>query len=40
MENKNIDLVRGDGQQAQGEFATQILNNGKINLGNMRPFVN
>ena len=37
--NANIDLVRGDGQQAQGEFASQILNNGKINLGNMRPFV-
>ena len=36
---ENVDLVRGDGQQAQGEVASQILNNGKINLGNMRPFV-
>jgi len=39
MENTNVDLVRMDGQGSQGIVANQLLNNGKINLGVMRPWV-
>ncbi|HUV81933.1 MAG TPA: major capsid protein [archaeon] len=37
--NTNVDLVRMDGMASQGEVANQLLVNNKINLGNMRPFI-
>jgi len=37
--NTNVDLVSANGQMAQGEMANQFLNNGKLNVGAMRPWI-
>ena len=36
--NANVDLLGANGQ-AQGDVANQLLANGKLNLGSMRPFI-
>ena len=37
--NTNVDLISANGQMAQGDVANQFLNNGKLNVGAMRPYI-
>jgi len=37
--NTNVDLISRDGL-SQGEVATQIQNNGRLNIGTLRPWIN
>jgi len=39
MPNANVDLLRADGGRSQGEVAAHIMSQGKLDPGQLRPFI-